>query len=124
MTLKALGYMRIEATDVAAWREFGLKVLGMVEGDGAIPDALYLRMDDFAARLVIVPGDRDRLLISGWEVADASALQGLRETLAKAGVDFVEGTREEKSERRVEGLIRFSDPAGNEIGRASCRERV
>ena len=113
MTLKALGYMRIEATDVAAWREFGLKVLGMVEGDGAIPDALYLRMDDFAARLVIVPGDRDRLLISGWEVADASALQGLRETLAKAGVDFVEGTREEKSERRVEGLIRFSDPAGN-----------
>jgi len=113
MTLKALGYMRIEATDVAAWREFGLKVLGMVEGDGAIPDALYLRMDDFAARLVIVPGDRDRLLISGWEVADAPALQALRETLAKAGVDFVEGTREEKSERRVEGLIRFTDPAGN-----------
>ncbi|BBY64522.1 iron-dependent extradiol dioxygenase HsaC [Mycolicibacterium helvum] len=113
MTLKALGYMRIEATDVAAWREFGLKVLGMVEGDGAVPGALYLRMDEFAARLVIVPGDRDRLLISGWEVADAPALQGLRETLAKAGVDFVEGNREEKSERRVEGLIRFSDPAGN-----------
>jgi 3,4-dihydroxy-9,10-secoandrosta-1,3,5(10)-triene-9,17-dione 4,5-dioxygenase len=113
MTLKALGYMRIEATDVGAWRDFGTKVLGMVEGDGAIPDALYLRMDEFAARLVIVPGEQDRLLISGWEVADAPALQGLRETLAKAGVDFVEGTREEKSERRVEGLIRFSDPAGN-----------
>ncbi|BBZ77968.1 putative 2,3-dihydroxybiphenyl 1,2-dioxygenase [Mycolicibacterium anyangense] len=113
MSIKALGYMRIEATDVAAWREFALKVLGMVEGDGAIPGALYLRMDDFAARLVIVPGERDRLLIAGWEVADAPALQGLRETLAKAGVDFVEGTREEKSERRVEGLIRFSDPAGN-----------
>lgn len=113
MSIKALGYMRIEATDVAAWREFALKVLGMVEGDGAVPDALYLRMDDFAARLVIIPGERDRLLVSGWEVADATALQGLRETLAKAGVDFVEGTREEKSERRVEGLIRFSDPAGN-----------
>ncbi|WP_445168336.1 iron-dependent extradiol dioxygenase HsaC [Mycolicibacterium sp. Dal123E01] len=113
MTLKALGYMRIEATDVSAWRDFGCKVLGMVEGDGATPGALYLRMDEFAARLVIVPGEQDRLLISGWEVADAPALQGLRETLAKAGVDFVEGTREEKSERRVEGLIRFSDPAGN-----------
>lgn len=113
MTIKALGYMRIEATDVAAWREFALKVLGMVEGDGAIPGALYLRMDEFAARLVIVPGERDRLLVSGWEVADASALQALRETLAKAAVEFVEGTREEKAERRVEGLIRFSDPAGN-----------
>lgn len=113
MSIKALGYMRIEATDVAAWREFALKVLGMVEGDGSVDGALYLRMDDFAARLVIIPGERDRLLVSGWEVADAPALQGLRETLAKAGVDFVEGTRAEKSERRVEGLIRFSDPAGN-----------
>ena len=85
----------------------------MVEGDGTTEGALYLRMDDFAARLVIVPGEKDRLLISGWEVADAPALQRLRETLAKADVDFVEGTREEKSERRVEGLIRFTDPAGN-----------
>jgi len=117
VAIKSLGYMRIEATDVAAWREFGCKVLGMVEGDppnnAAVPGALYLRMDDFAARLVIVPGEHDRLLISGWEVADASALQSLREALAKAGVDFTEGTREEKSERRVEGMIRFSDPAGN-----------
>ncbi|MFV8162077.1 iron-dependent extradiol dioxygenase HsaC [Mycobacterium sp. 134] len=105
--------MRIEATDVAAWRQFGVKVLGMVEGEGSIPDALYLRMDDFAARLVIVPGDQDRLLVSGWEVADAPALQILRESLSKAGVDFAEGTRDEIRERRVEGFIRFSDPAGN-----------
>jgi 3,4-dihydroxy-9,10-secoandrosta-1,3,5(10)-triene-9,17-dione 4,5-dioxygenase len=112
-SIKALGYMRIEATDVSAWREFALKVLGMVEGDGAEEGALYLRMDEMAARLVIVPGEQDRLLISGWEVADAPALQTLRETLGKAGVDFTEGTREEKSERRVEGLIRFTDPAGN-----------
>jgi 3,4-dihydroxy-9,10-secoandrosta-1,3,5(10)-triene-9,17-dione 4,5-dioxygenase len=113
MSIKALGYMRIEATDVSAWREFALKVLGMVEGDGATEGALYLRMDEMAARLVIVPGEQDRLLISGWEVADAPALQALRETLAKAGVEFTEGTREDKSERRVEGLIRFTDPAGN-----------
>lgn len=32
MAIKALGYMRIEATDMAAWREYGLKVLGMMEG--------------------------------------------------------------------------------------------
>jgi 3,4-dihydroxy-9,10-secoandrosta-1,3,5(10)-triene-9,17-dione 4,5-dioxygenase len=116
MSIKSLGYMRIESTDVAAWREFGLKVLGMVEGSApanATPGALYLRMDEVAARLVIVPGEQDRLLISGWEVADAPALQNLRETLSKAGVSFTEGTREEKSERRVEGLIRFTDPAGN-----------
>ncbi|MEU1429581.1 2,3-dihydroxybiphenyl 1,2-dioxygenase, partial [Nocardia sp. NPDC005746] len=84
MSIKALGYMRIEATDMAAWREYGLKVLGMMEGSGLNPDALYLRMDDFAARLVIVPGEQDRLLVSGWEVTDAKGLQELRESLAKA----------------------------------------
>ena len=29
--IRSLGYLRIEATDMAAWRDFGLKVLGMVE---------------------------------------------------------------------------------------------
>ena len=56
MSIRSLGYLRIEATDVAAWREYGLKVLGMVEGKGTVEGALYLRMDDFPARLVIVPG--------------------------------------------------------------------
>ena len=34
MSIRSLGYLRIEATDIAAWREYGLKVLGMVEGKG------------------------------------------------------------------------------------------
>ena len=60
MTIKSLGYLRIESTDVGAWREYGLKVLGMVEGSGPTEGALYLRMDEFPARLVIVPGEHDR----------------------------------------------------------------
>ncbi|MCX4093485.1 iron-dependent extradiol dioxygenase HsaC [Nocardia sp. alder85J] len=114
-SIKALGYLRISTTDVAAWREYGLKVLGMMEGDGADPDALYLRMDEFAARLVIVPGEQDRLLVAGWEVTDAPALQRLREALDKAGVPFTEGTKEELAERRVEGMIRFQDPSENTL---------
>ena len=70
--IRSLGYLRIEATDVPAWREYGLKVLGMVEGKGGDPDALYLRMDDFPARLVIVPGEKDQLQVSGWETANAA----------------------------------------------------
>ena len=54
--IASLGYLRIESSDVAAWREFGVKVLGMVEGRGPDPGAVYLRMDEFPARLVIVPG--------------------------------------------------------------------
>jgi 3,4-dihydroxy-9,10-secoandrosta-1,3,5(10)-triene-9,17-dione 4,5-dioxygenase len=111
--IQSLAYLRIAATDVAAWREFGLKVLGMVEGKGADPDALYLRMDDFPARLVILPGKKDRLAAVGWEAADAGALDDVRRALEQAGVPFKEGTRAERAERRVDEMISFDDPTGN-----------
>jgi 3,4-dihydroxy-9,10-secoandrosta-1,3,5(10)-triene-9,17-dione 4,5-dioxygenase len=57
MAIRSLGYLRIEATDMDKWREYGLKVLGMIEGKGTHPEALYLRMDDFPARLVVIPGE-------------------------------------------------------------------
>ena len=113
MTIRSLGYLRIEATDMAAWRDFGLEVLGMVEGQGTTPGALYLRMDDFPARLVIVPGDRDRLSATGWETANAAELQDVRARLEAAGVPYKEGTAEELADRHVDELISFEDPSGN-----------
>jgi 3,4-dihydroxy-9,10-secoandrosta-1,3,5(10)-triene-9,17-dione 4,5-dioxygenase len=113
MSIRSLGYLRITATDMPAWREYGLKVLGMVEGKGTDPEGLYLRMDDFPARLVIVPGTRDALAVSGWETANAAGLQEIRERLDNAGVAFKEGTREELVDRRVDEMITFQDPSGN-----------
>ncbi|MDT4935629.1 MAG: 3,4-dihydroxy-9,10-secoandrosta,3,5(10)-triene-9,17-dione 4,5-dioxygenase [Pseudonocardiales bacterium] len=115
MGIRSLGYMRIEATDMTAWREFGLKILGLVEGKGADPNSLYLKMDDFPARLVIVPGERDRLLVSGWESASAGELQEIRDRLDGAGVPYKEGSEEELAERRVDELIRFEDPSANTL---------
>ncbi|ORI18702.1 2,3-dihydroxybiphenyl 1,2-dioxygenase [Rhodococcus sp. 1163] len=115
MGIRSLAYMRIEATDMDAWREYGLKVLGMVEGKGVTPGALYLRMDDFPARLVIVPGEKDRLLVSGWETANAAELQSIRSSLDSAGVPYKEGTAEQIQDRRVDELIVFEDPSGNTL---------
>ncbi|WP_405179343.1 VOC family protein [Nocardia sp. NBC_01377] len=115
MGIRSLGYLRIETANMAAWREYGLKVLGMVAGNGSDPESLYLRMDEFPARLVIVPGERDRLLVSGWETANAGELQDVRDRLDAAGVPFKEGTAAEKLDRRVDGLIRFEDPSGNTL---------
>ncbi|MBC2641805.1 MULTISPECIES: iron-dependent extradiol dioxygenase HsaC [unclassified Rhodococcus (in: high G+C Gram-positive bacteria)] len=115
MSIRSLAYMRIEATDIAAWREYGLKVLGMVEGKGTDPDALYLRMDDFPARLVVFPGEADRLSVSGWETANAAELQEVRDNLSAAGVAFKEGTAEQLQDRRVDELITFEDPSGNTL---------
>src|SRR5271156_5326717 len=92
MSIRSLGYLRIESTDVAAWREYGLKVLGMVEGRGTTDGALYLRMDDFPARLVIVPGEHDRLAEAGWECANAEGLQEIRNRLDVEGTPNQEGT--------------------------------
>ncbi|MET8996886.1 iron-dependent extradiol dioxygenase HsaC [Amycolatopsis sp. NPDC004169] len=113
MGIRSLGYLRIEATDMAAWREYGLKVLGMVEGSGTDPDALYLRMDDFPARLVISPGSADRLAVTGWEAANAGELAEIRSRLDSASVSYKEGTPEELADRRVDELISFDDPSGN-----------
>ncbi|MFI6167487.1 iron-dependent extradiol dioxygenase HsaC [Nocardia sp. NPDC051052] len=115
MGIRSLAYLRIEATDMAAWREYGLKVLGMIEGKGGNPDALYLRMDEFPARLVIVPGEKDALQISGWETANAEELQDIRTQLETAGVPYKEGTAAELADRRVHELIRFDDPSGNTL---------
>jgi len=113
--IRSLGYLRIESADVAAWREFGVRILGMVEGRGPEEGALYLRMDDFPARLVIVPGARERLLASGWEVAGAGELAAVGHALADAGVAVKAATPEELAGRRVREMLRFDDPAGNAI---------
>ena len=41
--IRSLGYLRIESADVGAWREFGVRALGMVEGRGPEAGALTRR---------------------------------------------------------------------------------
>src|SRR5262249_39797720 len=112
MGIRSLGYLRIEATDVSAWREYGLKVLGMVEDKGATEGVRYLRMDDFPARLVIVPAYHDRLSEAGWECANAEGLQEIRNRLDLEGTPYKEATAGDLVERRVDEMIQFSDPSG------------
>jgi 3,4-dihydroxy-9,10-secoandrosta-1,3,5(10)-triene-9,17-dione 4,5-dioxygenase len=113
--ISSLGYLRISSADPGAWREFGTKVLGMTEGRGPDPAAVYLRMDDFPARLVIVPGEQERLLASGWEVADESTLADVADVLVAAGVPVKTGDAAELAERRVGQLLHAHDPSGNSL---------
>jgi 3,4-dihydroxy-9,10-secoandrosta-1,3,5(10)-triene-9,17-dione 4,5-dioxygenase len=113
--ISSLGYLRIESTDTAAWREFGTKILGMTEGRGPDAAAVYLRMDDFPARLVIVPGTQDRLLATGWEVADEGRLSEIAHILAAADVPVKAGDATELADRRVGQLLHVTDPSGNAL---------
>jgi 3,4-dihydroxy-9,10-secoandrosta-1,3,5(10)-triene-9,17-dione 4,5-dioxygenase len=118
--ISSLGYLRIESADPGAWREFGLKILGLTEGrapkgGGPEDNAIYLRMDDFPARLVIIPGSTERLLASGWEVRDAQALAAVSRALSDAGVPHKAGTDDDLAARRVGSMLSADDPAGHHL---------
>jgi 3,4-dihydroxy-9,10-secoandrosta-1,3,5(10)-triene-9,17-dione 4,5-dioxygenase len=113
--LKSLGYITISTADIDRWRQFAFGILGFAEGKGPDESALYLRMDERAARLIVVPGETDRVLTIGWEVRDRPALQRVKSALDGAGVPFKQLSVDEVETRRVEEAITFEDPAGNAI---------
>ena len=113
--ISSLGYLRLSSADVAAWREFGVKVLGMTEGRGPEEGALYLRMDEMPARLVIVPGSSEKLLASGWEVRDAAALAAVGRALSDAGVPYKAASDAELAARRVGAMLTLEDPDGQPL---------
>src|SRR5699024_3917118 len=73
----------------------------------------YLRMDDFPYRLVIYPGETDRLGQIGWETANAEELDEVRHRLDAHGVPYKEATVEQLAERRVYEMISFTEPSRN-----------
>jgi 2,3-dihydroxybiphenyl 1,2-dioxygenase len=113
--LKSLGYITISTNDIDRWRRFAFGVLGFAEGKGPDPSALHLRMDERAARLIVVPGEADRVLTVGWEVRDHPALQRVKAALDVAGVPFKQLSVDEAETRRVEEVITFEDPAGTAV---------
>ncbi|WP_375485870.1 biphenyl-2,3-diol 1,2-dioxygenase [uncultured Mycobacterium sp.] len=113
--LKSLGYINISTKEIDRWRHFAFGVLGFAEGKGPDESALYLRMDERAARLIVVPGKTDRVLTVGWEVRDHPALQRVKATLDAAGVAFKQLSTDEAEARRVEEVITFEDPAGTTL---------
>jgi 3,4-dihydroxy-9,10-secoandrosta-1,3,5(10)-triene-9,17-dione 4,5-dioxygenase len=113
--IKSLGYITVQASDIERWRQFAFGVLGFAEGKGSDPSALYLRMDERAARIIVVPGDVDRVVNVGWEVRDHQALEQVKTTLDGGGVAFKELSLSEADERRIEAAITFEDPAGTTL---------
>ncbi|MFG1934031.1 biphenyl-2,3-diol 1,2-dioxygenase [Mycobacterium sp. NPDC048908] len=110
--LKSLGYVKVQATDMPRWRQFAFDVLGFAKGSGPDTDALYLRMDERAARIIVVPGDTDKIITVGWEVRDHAALERVKAALDAAGVPMKELSQADADARRVEEVIAFDDPAG------------
>ncbi|WP_327252206.1 VOC family protein [Streptomyces sp. NBC_01244] len=115
MDIRALGYLRIETADLAAWRTYVLDILGMAEAAGTTDTRLNIRIDDRTHRFQFVAGAQDRLLAAGFEVAGARALQDAAAELESAGHPVKQGDAETLADRRVQGLIHCEDPSGNPL---------
>ena len=114
MDIHALGYLRVEATDLDAWERFlrdGLDVEVRRDGDAE----LRARLDERAARLVVTAADIDRLASVGWEASGLRGLDRLGTVLGDAGVEVRPGTPEELADRRVEALLHVCDPNGTRL---------
>ena len=113
--IKSLGYVTVQATDLPRWRRFAFDVLGFATGHGPDPESLYLRMDERAARIVVSPGDTDKIVTVGWEVRDGRDLDEVKRRLEAAGTPYKELSLAEADLRRVEQVIAFEDPAGTAL---------
>ena len=114
MPLQALGYVGFGSAALDDWRQFGTKMVGLQAVERS-PSLLAFRMDDRKQRIVIdrAMGEGERFF--GWEVTDADALDALAARLERAKVDVRAEPQTLADNRRVRGLISFSDPAGNRL---------
>lgn len=110
--VRALGYVVVQSARVDNWRDYAENVLGMQAQDAA-GGALYLKMDERDFRYLIVPGDTDRYLASGWELPDAAAFDDAIRALELSGAEVVRASAAETALRRAQAMVWCVDPSGN-----------
>lgn len=113
--ISSLGYVRVRATDLDAWRTFALDTIGFAEGAGPESGALHLRTDERHARIVLLPGEEDRVEAVGWEVRDHLALQRVQSAVEAAGVATKPLSLKDAETRRIEAGIAFQTPGGTPL---------
>jgi 2,3-dihydroxybiphenyl 1,2-dioxygenase len=113
MRVRTLAYVGIETRDLDGWADFSTSVLGLPAERVDGGERLLLRMDERVYRFDVREGDEERLLWTGWELANAAELDQAEAELDAAGVGVRRATPEECLDRRVADLIVFEDPAGN-----------
>lgn len=113
--IKSLGYVSVQTSDIDRWRRFAFGVLGFAQGNGPDAGSLYLRMDERAARIIVAPGETDKIDTVGWEVRDHTTLKEVSRALDAAGITYKQLSPADADARRVEEVIAFEDPAGTHL---------
>jgi 2,3-dihydroxybiphenyl 1,2-dioxygenase len=113
MDIRGLGYIGIDARDVASWRQYAETLGAMVIADER---DLRLRIDERPFRVVVAETDAtEGLAVAGWEVADEAALACAVDQLRAAGHTVQPASDDDARARHVRGLVRTTDPGGFDL---------
>src|SRR5919199_1419027 len=110
MSVSKLAYVGANATDLAAWKNYGTEVLGLEIGTDSGARLLYLRADERHHHLSLHAADNDDVAYVGWELANHESLKAAASTLERHGVRVESGKPNELADRRVLELAHFTCP--------------
>lgn len=114
MTIANLSYVHFSEQNAGSWRQFGCDVLGLMDTPRCdYADDTFLKMDDAPFRVMVTPGNEDKLRAAGWEVSSKADYDALVTKLEDHKVQLTNGTAAEAEHRCVSDFVRFNDPAGN-----------
>lgn len=107
-----LGYMVLGVSDLAAWEQFAVGILGLQPGARVPGESLGLRMDDHEQRILLVRSELDDFLAAGWEFESDARLDAFVEQARARGADVSEEDAQLARQRRVKRLFSCQDPVG------------
>src|ERR1700750_3324301 len=114
MSVQALGYIGLRATNLSDWAKFGSAFLGLQRIDKTRASMAF-RMDDRKQRVIIDADGGQGIGYFGWGGGGGAAMEPRAAKLEAAGVPVARGSRALADERHVKDLIVFQDPTGTRI---------
>ncbi|MFC7050059.1 VOC family protein [Emcibacter nanhaiensis] len=115
MAVKCLGYLALQVKDKKEIEKLACTIMGMqkVAGPSVGAENDYYRIDQRAHRLIVMPGEEDKLYCAGWQVADSAALEEVRDKLSARDMKWEELSEKDCAVRGVDEGLAFLDPAAN-----------
>lgn len=115
MPASSLGYVVVEATSLPAWRYFAVDTLGLMAGAEGPDGGLRLRVDERPFRVLVLPGQADRFIASGWEFPHREQFEACLVSLRAGDVNVEMASDTDAASRCVNEIARCVDPAGNHL---------
>ena len=110
-----LGYAGIGVKSLAAWKDFGARILGFEVADEGEAGRCYFRMDYWHHRLIVEEDGSDDLNFLGFRVAGTDEFREMHRKLVDAGIKVRIASPEEADDRRVLEVMKLADASGNPI---------